>query len=485
MPSHAPILALALSLLCSPAAAADARLLFTGDILLGRQVQRELAATGRSPWHRLQPLLAGADWLMGNFEGAVGAPEGCGNRPERLCFAARPEDLPWLRQAGFTALTLANNHAGDLGPEGPAATRAALARAGMMGIGFDQSPAFIDLNGVTMAVVALSLVPDGQQRPPALPGLELAQKLRLARRLAQLTVVSVHWGYELQDWPSPEQRQQARWLVEQGADLIVGHHPHLVQPPECLAGRPVFYSLGNHLFDQKYPAAKEGLLAECRLADGLLRCAGLRTVTPPRSSYPAPAGDAPAAFPEMAEGCAVPLREPPRLNGLTLRARSEMGDAAAGRVRLSAWRDGRRHWESAPLPLLGIDWGRLDGDESSPDSPPSELLLTLERRFSPIDGEQGVRPYVYSLDAKGLTARWRGSALAWPLLDARLLPGTPPLLCALHRGDSFLALDPENRERRSLAYRWNGFGFGALDDAAAQSACAESFGEELRDNGGH
>ena len=64
-------------------------------------------------------------------------------------------------------------------------------------------------------------------------------------------LVSVHWGSELLEWPTSEQRRAARWLIAQGADLIVGHHPHVVRPAECLAGKPGFYSLGNHVFDRR------------------------------------------------------------------------------------------------------------------------------------------------------------------------------------------------------------------------------------------
>jgi poly-gamma-glutamate synthesis protein (capsule biosynthesis protein) len=75
--------------------------------------------------------------------------------------------------------------------------------------------------------------------------------MRLARSLAELVVVYIHWGSELLDWPNTGQREAAGWLIQNGADVIVGHHPHVVQTPECVRGRPVFFSLGNHVFDQR------------------------------------------------------------------------------------------------------------------------------------------------------------------------------------------------------------------------------------------
>ena len=86
------------------------------------------------------------------------------------------------------------------------------------------------------------------------------------------------------------------------------------------------------------------------------------------------------------------------------------------------------------------------------------------------------RPYVYEITPTGPIARWRGSALAWPLRDAAMLPGNEDgILCALHRGDSFLALDPAHTGTRMAAYRWNGFGFAMLSDSLNSPACRAVF----------
>jgi poly-gamma-glutamate synthesis protein (capsule biosynthesis protein) len=95
------------------------------------------------------------------------------------------------------------------------------------------------------------------------------------------------------------------------------------------------------------------------------------------------------------------------------------------------------------------------------------LLLSLERHPSSIDNEVGLRPYVYAVGGNGLIARWRGSALAWPLLDA--VATSNGVLCALHRGDSFLVSNPQTGGTRIAAYRWNGFGFSGIDSPAVCS----------------
>jgi poly-gamma-glutamate synthesis protein (capsule biosynthesis protein) len=129
-----------------------------------------------------------------------------------------------------------------------------------------------------------------------------------------------------------------------------------------------------------------------------------------------------------------------------------------------------RPWRSQALPLLSAEAGKLAG----PNGP--EYLFTLEEHPSTIDSEEGVRPYVYEALAGGLVARWRGSALAWPLLDATLLPDGDGVLCALHRRDSFLVLQPKAAGVRTAAYRWNGFGFSGVDDTGILARCRSVFG---------
>jgi poly-gamma-glutamate synthesis protein (capsule biosynthesis protein) len=299
--------------------------------------------------------------------------------------------------------------------------------------------------------------------PNDIPSVEVARKLRLARRLADLVVVSVHWGEELLDWPSAAQRAAAAWLVANGASLVVGHHPHVVQPPECVAGRPVFFSLGNLLFDQRYSSSKEGLLADCRVESGALACRGLPTQTPLRSSFPRLASRPDPSFSAI-EGCRVPLGRPFEVAGVTLRP-VDRGNGLA----LQGSRGGKVLFTTRPLRALSVESGRLAGGGGE------ELLFALERHPSPLDGEDGVRPYVYAVGDSGLVARWRGSGLAWPLVDARLLPGGP-LLCALHRGDSYLVPGLGAQVRHAEVYRWNGFGFSSVDDEGAAAACSALWG---------
>ncbi len=261
------------------------RLLFTGDILLSREVEVELQHRKVSPWTNFTGLFRDADWVGGNFEGALGTGSRCivKNSP---CFATPESSVQLLKQAGFHGVTIENNHAGDLGRAGREHTRTLFQQAGLMTLDFDNSPQLLRLGQTTIAFLAITTIPAADGRVQQVPSADVAEKLGLARQQANVVVVSIHWGAEFLRIPDSSQQTQARWLVEHGADLIVGHHPHVIQSPECVEGKPVFFSLGNHVFDEVYPTTKEGLIADCRLQNGRMRCHGIRTRTERGTSIP-------------------------------------------------------------------------------------------------------------------------------------------------------------------------------------------------------
>jgi hypothetical protein len=454
------------------AATPQYRLIFTGDILLAREVAHEIAARHEaSPWADMDKTLRPADLVMGNLEGTIGDPKSC-KAPFELCFADDPHLLTLAKQAGFTALGIANNHSGDLGEAGRRATRMALESAGLAPIGSPESPAFIRLGTRTVAIVAISLVPARDGVIDAVPSWQVAQKLRLARAVADWIIVFAHWGKELADWVVPEQQAQATWLVAHGADVIIGAHPHTVQPAVCLDGKPVFYSLGNHVFDQKYAATKHGLIAECRIAGDRLTCGGLSTETPMGSSFPHPAG--PLASQDLAR-CSVPATAPVTVGGQTIRAWTFPGQITADDRTVLEGKSAKATWRTGPGALVSAAIGSL-----VPGKPP--MLVTLERHRSSMDSEDGPRPYVYDVTPRGLIARWRGSALAWPLLDASVIEDAQgqAYLCALHRGDSFIMLDPAHPSKpRIQLYRWNGFGFSGVSDAVLTERCRAEYAQAL------
>ncbi len=449
-----------------PPALPRARILWTGDILLSRQVETALAGGQGSPWQAWRTLFAEADWVAGNLEGAVGRAEDC-REAASPCFPITAARLPLLVQAGFQGLSVENNHAWDLGETGRQATLANLRDQGLLALDYETSPHFLDIHGIQVAVVALNLVGGPAHHAQALSDVAVRQKLRLARALSGLVIVSVHWGTEFLEWPSTAQREAAAWLVGEGADLVIGHHPHVVQPPEAVAGHPVFFSLGNHLFDQKYPATRQGLVADCRIVGGSLSCQGIASVSEPGSGITRPDGVRTYDLPKVA------LHVPLACGGYELRAIPDPS-RRDGAFRLAGYRDGRKCWESPLRRFASVETARLDGRE--------DFLVSLEWHASVLDHETALRPYVYQVTPRGLVARWRGTALAWPLLDARVLPGDEGILAALHRGDSFLTPGAGAGRRRVAAYRWNGFGFSGVEDPELQRRCRQRLGVGLDGN---
>jgi poly-gamma-glutamate synthesis protein (capsule biosynthesis protein) len=119
------------------------------------------------------------------------------------------------------------------------------------------------------------------------------------------------------------------------------------------------------------------------------------------------------------------------------------------------------------MSIVSISQSKLDGKK--------DFLITLEKHYSTIDSAVNLRPYVYTIERTGLVANWRGSALAWPLLDAVISADEKHYLCALHRGDSFIELNPNAKNTRIALYRWNGFGFTGVNDSTVCENCRKYF----------
>lgn len=209
---------------------------------------------------RLGPAFRAADLAIGNLESPLveqGRPI-----PGKCTLRGSPKWAPVLRGAGIRLVTLANNHTMDYGGEGLRSTIAALEKEGLryVGAGLDatqaSAPALLDVRGTRVACLGRTLVPVSApvRAGRATPGVafldrdETMASLRRCREQADLVLLLVHWGLEEYRYPSPAQRRLARDLVEAGADVIVGHHPHVTQGIERIGSAVIVYSLGNFIF---------------------------------------------------------------------------------------------------------------------------------------------------------------------------------------------------------------------------------------------
>lgn len=451
-------------LLCYNKASAEIRILFVGDILLSRNVKTEIQTRHTFPWEKLKSTFQSADLVVGNLEGAVGKSQDMlHSTNESPVFAIDDSYINLLSNAGFKIITVENNHSLDLGINGKRNTIKALRRCNISPASLDNSPRFFTVKDTVIALVTLNIVLGRDSLKTQLPSIEIRQKLRLAKSLANIVIVSIHWGSELLDWPNREQRETAKWLIKNGADIIIGSHPHVVQKPELIDRKPVFFSLGNHLFDQKYPVTKEGLMVDIRINKGEFRCEGIMTHTQPNSFYPEIIKPVDFGFKSIKL-----TKTNLRIGHYTIKPFS-VNDSVGNNIVLQAYENSQLIWKTHPMPIISIATVRLDSE--------NDYLFMLEKHYSSLDKEVNLRPYVYSVDNKGVYARWRGSALAWPILDAEISPYDNYTLCVLHRGDSFIKIDKTNKVKRFAAYKWNGFGFTGIDDSKVCESCVRMFEE--------
>jgi Bacterial capsule synthesis protein PGA_cap len=234
-----------------------------GDVTFGDRVEHQVAGSGpRYPWLSVAPVLRAADLATANLEGAVST-RGSPVPGKEFTFRGPPAAL--RAAAGFAGLdvvSLANNHTLDFGVEAFSDTMRAARRFGLRTVGGGRDldaarrPAFFETGGIRIAFLGYSDVrplgftagPDLPGTAPADPGLIAADVAR-ARRSADVVVVWFHWGEERETWPNARQEEFAAAALHAGAAVVLGAHPHVLQPISRPAPRRLIaWSLGNFVF---------------------------------------------------------------------------------------------------------------------------------------------------------------------------------------------------------------------------------------------
>ncbi len=233
------------------------------------------------PWTQVSGLLQSADLAFCNLECAV-SHHGSPVPGKAFTFRGSPESLPAMREAGIDVVSHANNHARDWGTEAFLDTLSFLDANGIArcGSGADyaaaHAPAFLGRNGLRVAFLAYSDVnwpgwPAGVGYPgvaDAADAAGMARDIAAARERADVVAVSFHWGNEREYNPTPRQRQLARFAVDCGADLVLGHHPHVAQGFEIYGGKLICYSLGNFVFNPGSPQGNYTMLPVITMDSG-------------------------------------------------------------------------------------------------------------------------------------------------------------------------------------------------------------------------
>jgi len=192
-------------------------------------------------------------------------------------FRADPNALAPMRAAGVEVASMANNHAYDYGPTALLDTRKNLAENNIAAVGAGQdnrqalAPALFTMKGWRIAVVGLDEVIDGASsvagrgHPGVAAGHDqeaMVEAVKAAAGMADIVIVAIHWGVELESAPTVADVSLAHRLVQAGADVIFGSHSHRLQPMETYRGRPIFYGLGNFVWPNTSLAGSTTAVAE-------------------------------------------------------------------------------------------------------------------------------------------------------------------------------------------------------------------------------
>jgi len=257
------------------------RIVVVGDINLARLLARTYVLPGRGAevFAAVRDSLHAADIALGNLESLVLDRGGFADTALSPVFAAPAAAAPLLADAGFAAVSTANNHAWDFGRAALLESLAHLDRAGVLHAGTGPTvadalrPAIIRRRGWTVAVFSVTAIfnyPDLTVRGHAAEccvawadTVALRSAIGAARAAgADLVLVMLHAGLEYQPVPPPDVVAIAKGIIHAGADAVFGHHPHVPQGLGWADGKPILYSLGNFVFAQHQPWTDRSLWAE-------------------------------------------------------------------------------------------------------------------------------------------------------------------------------------------------------------------------------
>lgn len=228
-------------------------LMAVGDVMLGRQVNVQMLKYKdfKYPFLKTADLLSKADVTFGNLESPI--IKNCRTTSVGMVFCGREEALEGLKFAGFDVLSIANNHILNHGPQGREQTINFLTQNSILAS--DSNITIKQFNNLKFGFLSYDLVSNPQISPIS----QIAQIVPTV----DILLVSLHWGVEYEKEPRQWQKNLAQAIIDAGAKVVIGHHPHVTQPSEKYKDGLIFYSLGNFVFDQPWSEeTKSGKIAK-------------------------------------------------------------------------------------------------------------------------------------------------------------------------------------------------------------------------------
>lgn len=261
-------------------------LLFTGDINLGRCIAKASIRAGdyNYPFHFVAEKLRSADITVGSLDGSISdesPPQDC---PDSMNLIGPENMVQGLQFSGFDVITVATNHVKDCGDEGFLCNNQSfldtvdtLTQAGIRPVGGGRNlseartPVVIENQGIRFAFLGIDQINEKVWATEIAPGVapvssqyieQVKADIATARSIADVVIVLPQWGTEYSAQPNDFQRHWAEEFINAGATLIIGNHPHIIQPMETFSNGTAFYALGNFVFDQGQNFRREGLVVQ-------------------------------------------------------------------------------------------------------------------------------------------------------------------------------------------------------------------------------
>ena len=253
-------------------------MLMFGDMNLGRQLgQNLLKGEVDYPFVRMKPIIQGADAVFANLESPISDQHGETESPiSNFIFCAPPVAATALKRGGITIVSTANNHAFDYSLQGVRETIENLERTGIRHVGTSEDsikgclPAVLSAHGIVVGFLAYTQFVNGTNlwkgRIALFDSVQVKKDINQLRKRADFVIVSFHGGPEYSEEPDKRTRHQLESIVRAGADVVVGHHPHVPQGIECVDNKLIFCSLGNFVFNQAAPWAKRSFGVELKVS---------------------------------------------------------------------------------------------------------------------------------------------------------------------------------------------------------------------------
>jgi gamma-polyglutamate biosynthesis protein CapA len=236
----------------------EIKLLFVGDVMMTRYVEKKIKNLNKEyiyPFEKILNYLKTFDHVIANLEGPIsdkGVKVG-----SKYSFRMKPEVAEALSKANINIVNLANNHIFDYGKVAFEDTLKNLEKNNIKYFGNSYEPLIIEKEGTKIGFLGFSdflkhLEVKENKTGIATINDNISEIIKKAKEKVDILIVSFHWGEEYKKIANERQRKIAKIAIDSGADLVIGHHPHIIQNIEKYKDKFIFYSLGNFIFDQNF-----------------------------------------------------------------------------------------------------------------------------------------------------------------------------------------------------------------------------------------